>query len=346
MDSSWRAVGMAALFFSVAPVSIFAALADDADTCVKGSGDEKIAACTAAIESGKWKGRDLAWAYTNRGCAYNAKKDYAHAIADETEAIRLNPEGANAYICRGWAYDGKEDYAHAIAGETEAIRLNPEDANAYIYRGWAYDDTDQFDRAIADETKAIQLRPGDRAVFNNRGSAHFDKLEFDAAIADFTEAIRIDAKYGAAYRNRARAYLYTGKLAESLADINQASAFDPKNAHGALWLDIISRRNNVASRLSQISAQLDMTVWPAPVVRMFLGQMTPAAVLAVADNPDPRVKKDQVCEANFYSGEIALRIGAKDEAARLFKTAARDCPHGLDEYVAAKAEARALGAAP
>ena len=89
-----------------------------------------------------------------------------------------------------------------------------------------------------------------------------------------------------------------------------------------------------------------MTVWPAPVVRMFLGQMTPAAVLAVADNPDPRVKKDQVCEANFYSGEIALRIGAKDEAARLFKTAARDCPHGLDEYVAAKAEARALGAAP
>ena len=55
MDSSWRAVGMAALFFSVAPVSIFAALADDADTCVKGSGDEKIAACTAAIESANGK---------------------------------------------------------------------------------------------------------------------------------------------------------------------------------------------------------------------------------------------------------------------------------------------------
>jgi lipoprotein NlpI len=308
---SWPAVGMAALFFSVAPVWTFAARADDADTCVKGSGDEKIAACTGVIKSGKWSGRGLAWAYINRG----------------------------------WAYNVKEDYAHAIADETEAIRLNPEDANAYIYRGWAYDDTDQFDRAIADETKAIQLKPT-AAGFNNRGSAHVDKLEFDEAVADFSHAIQINAKYVAAYRNRARAYLYVGKLAESLADINQASAIDPKDLYGALWLDIIGQRNKVASRLSEASAQLDMTVWPAPVMRMFLGQMTPAAVLVAADNPDPRIKKDRVCEADFYSGEMALRTGAKDEAARLFKTAARDCPHGLNEWDAAKAEARALGAAP
>jgi tetratricopeptide (TPR) repeat protein len=300
---------MAALFFSVAPVWTFAALADDAETCVKGSGDQKIAACTAAIKSGKWTGRGLAWAYVNRG----------------------------------WAYNLKEDYARAIADETEAIRLNPDDANAYVFRGWAYDDTDQFDRAIADETKAIQLKPM-APTFNNRGSAHVDKLEFAEAIADFSRAIQINAKYGVAYRNRARAYLYSGKPAEALADINQASAIDPKHMYGALWLDIIGRRNNVASRLSQISAQFDMTVWPAPVVRMFLGQMTPAAVLAAADNPDPRVKKDRVCEANFYSGEMALRTGAKDEAARLFDTAARDCPHGLDEWDAAKAEAKALRA--
>jgi len=61
-----------------------------------------------------------------------------------------------------------------------------------------------------------------------------------------------------------------------------------------------------------------MTQWPAPVIRMFLGQMTPAAVLAAANDPDPIKKKDQVCDANFYSGELALRTGAKNEAARLF----------------------------
>jgi hypothetical protein len=61
-----------------------------------------------------------------------------------------------------------------------------------------------------------------------------------------------------------------------------------------------------------------MTAWPAPVVRLFLGQMTLAVVLAAADDPNPTEKKFQVCQANFYSGELALRT-AKDEAARLFR---------------------------
>jgi hypothetical protein len=50
--------------------------------------------------------------------------------------------------------------------------------------------------------------------------------------------------------------------------------------------------------------------------------LTPEAVLAAADDPDANTKKDQVCEANFYSGEFALLQGAKDEAARLFRLAA------------------------
>ena len=74
--------------------------------------------------------------------------------------------------------------------------------------------------------------------------------------------------------------------------------------------------------------------------------MTPAATLAAADDPDPNKKKGQVCEANFYSGELALRTGAKDEATRLFRLAVSDCPKLYDEMAAAIAELKALGAAP
>ena len=38
-----------------------------------------------------------------------------------------------------------------------------------------------------------------------------------------------------------------------------------------------------------------------------------------------------------------LRTGAKDEAARLFRFAARDCPKNFDEWPAANAELKALG---
>jgi len=89
-----------------------------------------------------------------------------------------------------------------------------------------------------------------------------------------------------------------------------------------------------------------MTKWPAPLIHVFLGRLTPDALLAAADNHDPKTKKGQVCEANFYSGELALQQGRKDEAARLFKLAANDCPKGLIEWAAANAELNALGVAP
>src|SRR5262249_42070343 len=64
--------------------------ADDRDTCAKESGETAIAACTRAIQSKKFKGRDLAAVYNSRGSAYGSDLD--RAIADYTEAIRLDPK--------------------------------------------------------------------------------------------------------------------------------------------------------------------------------------------------------------------------------------------------------------
>ena len=60
------------------------------------------------------------------------------AIADYTEAIRLDPKYANAYSNRGVAYSDKGDKDRAIADFTEAIRLDPKYADAYNNRGFAY----------------------------------------------------------------------------------------------------------------------------------------------------------------------------------------------------------------
>jgi lipoprotein NlpI len=149
-----------------------------------------------------------------------------------------------------------------------------------------------------------------------------------------------------AYFARGRSHLFAGSVENALADFNQASAHAPENAYLALWVDIVSRRNNLPSRLAQTSSQIDMTVWPAPVIRLFMDQMTSAAVLAAADDPDATRKKGQVCEANFYSGELSLTKGLKDEATRLFRLAASDCPHDFDEWDAANAELKALGVVP
>src|ERR1700731_342889 len=54
------------------------------------------------------------------------------------------------------------------------------------------------------------------------------------------------------------------------------------------------------------------TKWPAPVIRLYLGQTTSAAVLAAADDPAADVKQRRLCDANFFIGELALQQGSKE----------------------------------
>ena len=86
-----------------------------------------------------------------------------------------------------------------------------------------------------------------------------------------------------------------------------------------------------------------MKAWPAPVLLLFAGELKADAVLAAADSPDATVKAAHTCEANFYSGEYALIGGNRDEAVKLFSAAAKDCPRGFLEGIAAAAELKGLG---
>ncbi len=307
---------------------------------------ERIEACTILIQSGRETSNNLAVAYNNRGNAYSAKGDLDRAIADFNQALGLDPNLATVYYNRGTAYDDKGDLDRAIADFNAAILLDPKFAVAYNNRGSAYNAKGDFDRAIADYSAAIRLDPKYAVAYNNRGNAYSAKGDFDRAIADCNEAMRLDPKYALGYRTRGIAYLYKGDLAKALADVGQASKLDPKQAYSALWLDIVEKRDNVASSLPQATSHIDMTRWPTPIIRMFLGQATLAAVLAAANDPDVAKKKGQVCEADFYGGEFSLRTGANDEAVPLFRLAASNCPKYFDEWGAANHELKALGLAP
>jgi tetratricopeptide (TPR) repeat protein len=416
------------LFLLAGPVLVSRAAADDAATCENASGDEAIAACARTIQSHETSAKSRADAYNSRGYDYRVKGDLDHAIADYTEAIRLDPTFVLAYKNRGVAFEAKGDLDRSIADFTEAIRLDPTFALAYNNRGIVYKAKGDYGRAIADYTEAIRINPLPSStthnvttqinVYNNRGLAYGANGDQDRAIADYTEAIRLDPTFVLGYRNRASAFLnkgdldraiadytevirldpnkggvigggflargnayyakqdydhaisdyteqirlypnspdiyhdrglayfYGGILAKALADFSLVSEHLPNDAYSAIWVDIAGQRNNIPSRLSQVISKIDMKAWPAPVIRMFLGQMTTAAVLAAAEDSDATKKKGKICEANFYTGELALRQSKKDDAIRLFRLAASDCPQDFDERDAAKAELRLLGAAP
>ncbi len=91
--------------------------------------------CTAVIESGHFTGKNLAIAFNNRGAAHFNNMEYARAIRDFDEAIRLNPQDANGFYHRALAYKYKAQYDRAIQDFDQAIRFNPQDAQIWRNRG-------------------------------------------------------------------------------------------------------------------------------------------------------------------------------------------------------------------
>jgi hypothetical protein len=98
--------------------------------------------------------------------------------------------------------------------------------------------------------------------------------------------------------------------------------------------------------LKELSAKTDMRIWPAPVIRLYLGQLTSEALRAAARDPDPLTQRVKFCAANFHTGELALIRAKKDDAIKLFIAASSDCPLSSSDWESADAELKALGTAP
>jgi lipoprotein NlpI len=239
------------------------------------------------------------------------------AITDFDQAIMLDQNGWAAYYGRGGAYNAKGNFDHAVADYSRAISLEPKNAAALYNRGLIYFKQGNSDDAIADFDRTIELEPGATDVYVSRAGAYTHKSDFDHAVADLDQAIVLDSKNAWAYQMRAMIELYAGALSKALADLDKASEVDPKSSYAAIWRDIVNKRSNLPSGLTRAVTLIDMNKWPVPVIRLYLGELTPADVLAAADDRKADIKKGQVCEASFYIGELALQQRENEEAARL-----------------------------
>lgn len=305
----------------------------------KKDSDRALNDCNEAVRIN----RTLAAAYLNRGNVYLSNSDTDHALADFNEALRLDPKNAWAYAERGNLYKNKGDLDHALEDLDEAIKLDPGYALAYFSRGDVYKSKGDIKRAMADMNEALSLDPNYALAYFVRGRLSYMLGNAPAAIEDFTKAIKLDDNEATSYFNRGVAYyVLGGRKADAIADFKKAAELNPKDAYAALWRELAERRNNAPGQLAEAAKGLDMTAWPAPVIRHFLGELSAEQTLAAASNADPQVQAAQTCEANFYSGELALLKKNRKDAQRLLKLAADTCPPSFVESTAALADLIAL----
>ena len=160
------------------------------------------------------------------GVNFLAKKEFDKAIEDYTKLIEFDPKHAFAYHNRGYAYERIEKYDKAIEDYTKSIELEPKHAFAYRSRGDAYERIEKYDKAIEDYTKSIELDPSDAFVYRSRGYAYKKIEKYDKAIEDYTKLIELDPSDAFVYVIRGHTYEKVGKHVKATADFNRAAKID------------------------------------------------------------------------------------------------------------------------
>ncbi len=163
----------------------------------------------------------------------DARGDPRRAARAFTRAIQFAsdvPAATRALKSRGRLHQNRGRTAEAIADFTQAIRLDTADAEAYCWRGEIYSDQQRHADAIADYAEGLRIA-GEACscrwdLFFGRGLARAKSKDYEGAIEDFSAALQLHAT-GNGYTNRGLAFARLGHYDQALADYDRALSLEP-----------------------------------------------------------------------------------------------------------------------
>ena len=191
-----------------------------------------VASYDRAIQANsEWGKINPADAYLNRGNLRSEQGDYARAIADFTEMIRLKPKNvAAAYALRGLNYQRRGNNQAAIADFNQAARIDPNNAIAYFARGFTYHLQGDYQGALASYEKAISQDAKLLGAVNNLGLIKYELQDMEGAIRQFQAAIAINSQSAEPQLAQAVALYTKGDSERGLAMAQAALRLDNRFA--------------------------------------------------------------------------------------------------------------------
>ena len=111
--------------------------------------------------------------YDTRGSIYRALSEYDKALADYTEALRLDPNYAFVYMNRAFTYLWKNENRTAYeADKKKALEIDPKRAaDAYVDIAINWFNTGYYSDAVRFYNNALELNPGDSRILRLRAEA-------------------------------------------------------------------------------------------------------------------------------------------------------------------------------
>lgn len=246
-------------------------------------------------------------------------------------------------FARGVSANLQGDPALAVTSFSAALAagdLNPTLLPAaYRGRAIAYLRQGQCKSAVGDLNEYIRLKPGDLQGLELRGRAHACSGELQAAEADLSQVIAAQPN-GSLHFARGVVRWTLRDFAGSADDFADVVAAEPHNGNAVLWLELARARGGLLD--PKIGEQdlrgIDSYDWPAPVIKMFIGDAKPDDVTAAASHGEDNVVSGRQCEADFYIAEWWLAHKDAASAKPLLELAVQKCPKNFIEADAARFE--------
>jgi len=254
------------------------------------------------------------------------------SLSEISEAIKSNPQDADAYFLRGSALATARQYTQALKDLSRAAELDPKFAKAFSLRAYVYAEIANYTRSVEDATRAIEADSTLVEAFRLRGFSNSKLGEFKSAVDDLAKAIALREDNYFAYRDRGLALLRLGRIDEGKRDLQKE-------------IEILNKRiENPENSLCSASFYKERGS-----IRRVLDQYAEAENdLMLSKQIDPHN-----AETYYYLGQIYLRrnsyydavnaishaIELIPEYALAYETRARACD-GLKEFEKAAADRR------
>lgn len=175
------------------------------------------------------------------GEKYREAGDNLKALDYFDKAIKADPSYAPAYTYKGMFYARIKEYAKALPNFKEAIRLIPHpklkdiDIIPYVLYGFCNLELDNNEQAIQDFSKVLEINPYYSDGYNFQGLAYFKLGQYKEAEERYTIAIYFGKMMAGVpqnqyYLNRGRAYIMLGDYEKAIDDFTKSIELKPDAA--------------------------------------------------------------------------------------------------------------------
>jgi tetratricopeptide (TPR) repeat protein len=180
------------------------------------------------------------------------------------------PADAAAYSRRGTAFAARRDFANAIADLTRACDLDPRNPEYFYQRGIVYRDNNQAEVALADFDRTLDLKSDDLPALVARAQLRLRARDIAGATTDLGAADRAASKEDDIRLFLARGYQDADMVPASIAQYDRwiaAHDGDPRMAdalNGRCWVRALQGQE-LAAALSDCSTALKLSAKQSPM---------------------------------------------------------------------------------